>query len=191
MSGCMPRTFLLVSLFLTALLAASYPLTAGADEPTAELASLELEEIEASAEEELGEEEGCEEVEEGVEECEEEGAEGRAANAQSPEECLLRSASARVVADAEKNRLKLTIGYTAYESATATIALRNGAQQLGSVRRHLGKSGVVRLTESLSTAQAEKLDAGDRIAVELRLAGVPKSCQRVGELATRLVLPPH
>jgi hypothetical protein len=184
----MPRTFLLVSLVLTALLAASYPLSAGADDPPAELASLEFEEIEAGAEEELGEEEGCEEVEEGVEECEEEEAEGRAANARPSQECLLRSASARVVAHVEKNQLKLTIGYTAYESADATIAFGKGPLNLGSTRRHLGRSGVIRLTEGLSTSQTEKLNPGDRISVQLQVAGAPKNCKRVGHLSPRLVL---
>ncbi|HWM64738.1 MAG TPA: hypothetical protein VNP96_12220 [Solirubrobacterales bacterium] len=161
--------------------------TAGAavaEPPLDELPTIELEEI---AEEELGEEE-CEEVEEGLEECEEEVDEGEAPGSQSSEECLLRSASARIVSYAEKNQLKLTIGYTAYESADATITFRKGSLNLGSTRRHLGKSGVIRLTKGLSMSQSEKLDPGDRISVQLQVVGAPKNCNRAGHLSPRLVL---
>lgn len=176
----------LISLACLFLLCAAAPAGAEDAEPTLiELPGLEVEEELAEA----GLEEECEEVEEGFEECEEAN-EGEASGSRPQEECLLRSASARTVAYAEKNQLKLTIGYTTFESADATITFRKGSLRLGSVRRHLGKSGVVRLTKRVPDGQMAKLEAADRLSVQLSVAGVPASCNRVGNLSPRLVLFP-
>jgi hypothetical protein len=172
-----------ISLACLGLICAASPAGAAVDEPPlAELPGVELEE---AGEDELEEE--CEEVEEGLEECEEVD-EGEVSSSRPPQKCLLRSASARIVAYAEKNQLRLTIGYTTYEPADAAITLRKGSLRLGSVQRHLGRSGVVRLAKSLSPSQTAKLDAGDRISVQLRIVGAPKNCKRVGYLSPRLVL---
>ena len=124
-------------------------------------------EEEFSADEEEGEEgeaefeEGtCEEAEEEFEEgelsgaeakeiCDEEAEERRkkAANpgTVAPEECILRSAHGQAITSGNDDKLKLTIGYTTYEPAGASLKIG----QLGTVRRHLGRSGVLRLVEDL------------------------------------------
>ena len=61
--------------------------------------------------------------------------------------CALRSARARVVT--RRNRLKLTIGYMSTTSTKATIEVRTNSGQFVSVRRHIGGSGVVRITRRL------------------------------------------
>ena len=65
----------------------------------------------------------------------------------SAPECLLRSANAH--AATRGHRLKLTIGYTAYEPVSATIEIRKGANRIGSYKRLLGKSGVLRFASEL------------------------------------------
>lgn len=116
--------------------------------------------------EEEGEEEGefeegaCETAEEEFEEgelsagevkeiCEEEATERRkkaaGPGAPAPEECILRSAHGQAVASDKGDKLKLTIGYTTYEPAAASLTIGH----LGTVHRHLGRSGVLRLVEDL------------------------------------------
>jgi hypothetical protein len=123
-------------------------------------------EEEFEAEEEGGEDEAefdegaCEEAEEEFDEgelsaaevkeiCEEEAAERRkkAANPDTvaPEECILRSAHGQAVTPGKGDKLKLTIGYTTYEPATASLKIGH----LDTVHRHLGRSGVLRLVEDL------------------------------------------
>lgn len=113
-------------------------------------------------EEDVGElaEGACEEAEEEFDEgelsaaevkeiCEEEVAERRkkAANpgAVAPEECILRSAHGEAITSGKDDKLKLTIGYTTYEPAAASLKVGH----LGTVHRQLGRSGVLRLVEDL------------------------------------------
>ncbi len=122
------------------------------------------EEFAGEEEGEEGEEEfeegACEEAEEEFDEgelsagevkeiCEEEAAERRkkAANPSTvaPEECILRSAHGQAVTSGKGDKLKLTIGYTTYEPAAATLKVGH----LDTVHRHLGRSGVLRLVEDL------------------------------------------
>jgi hypothetical protein len=122
------------------------------------------EELEGQEEGEEGEaefEEGaCEEAEEEFDEgelsagevkeiCEEEAAERRkkaaSPGAVAPEECILRSAHGQAVTPGKGDKLKLTIGYTTYEPAAASLTIGH----LGTVHRHLGRSGVLRLVEDL------------------------------------------
>ena len=63
----------------------------------------------------------------------------------APEECILRSAHGQAVASDKGDKLKLTIGYTTYEPAAASLTIGH----LGTVHRHLGRSGVLRLVEDL------------------------------------------
>ena len=64
---------------------------------------------------------------------------------------LARLRSARGHASAGRNKLKLTIGYTTNEPVTAKIQIHG----LGTFKRHLGKSGVLRLTRSSRTGMHE------------------------------------
>jgi hypothetical protein len=106
------------------------------------------------------EEGACEEAEEEFDEgelsagevkeiCEEEAAERRKKAASpgtvAPEECILRSAHGQAATSGQGDKLKLTIGYTTYEPVAATIQIGH----LGTVHRHLGRSGVLRLVEDL------------------------------------------
>ncbi len=121
-------------------------------------------EEELAAEEDEGEgesEEGaCEEAEEGFDEgelstaevkevCDEEVAERRKKTAghgaPAAEECVLRSAHGAATTSGQGDKLKLTIGYTTYEPAAASLKIG----RLGTVHRHLGRSGVLRLVEDL------------------------------------------
>jgi hypothetical protein len=156
-----------------------------------DLLALEDGEPEAEAAADEVEEEGfeeCEEVEEGFEECEE--VEAEAARS-GREECLLRSARAHASVDSRGEKLKLTIGYTAYEPAKAKIEIRKGTLKLASAQRHLGKSGVIRLTKRLGDARMAKLETARRLSVRVRIAGTPRDCRRVGYLSPRLVLFPR
>lgn len=161
-------------------------------------------EEEFAADEEEGEEDsgeidegGCEEAEEEFEEgelsgaevkeiCDEEAEERRkkatGPGTSAPEECILRSAHASAVTDAHSSKLKLTIGYTTYEPATATLgyslAGSKGSLHVKTAKRQLGRSGVIRLTTALTDPEMDKVDAARRFVVELRVTGSPGSCRR-------------
>jgi hypothetical protein len=84
------------------------------------------------------------------------------------EECVLRSAHGHAAVDEKAQKLKLTIGYTAYEPAAATIDIGN----LTTLHRHLGRSGVLRTVESLHGDHLKRLV----VRIELpsaRTAGCP------------------
>lgn len=117
---------------------------------------------------EFEEEGACEEAEEEFDEgeltagevkeiCEEEAAERRkkatSPGAVAPEECILRSAHGQAVTPGNGDKLKLTIGYTTYEPAAASLRIG----RLGTVHRHLGRSGVLRLVEDLHGHDAKRL----------------------------------
>jgi len=95
---------------------------------------------------------------------------GNSHRGRSHQTCLLRSASARVKVTGH-NRLKLTIGYTTYEPTGATIEVRGGTTRIGSFRRHLGRSGVLRIVKRLGRRHAPR-----RLVVRLRIAGSPPGC---------------
>lgn len=125
-----------------------------------------LAEVEEDEEWEEDEEVG-EEGEEGEEEAEE-----IETSPNPPEECLLRTARARAVA--KRQRLKLTVDYTTYEPVDARVEIRSGGVQIGSAQRHLGESGVLRITKKLG----KKLRV-DRLVVRFRIPGTPPSCDRL------------
>jgi hypothetical protein len=137
----------------------------------------------ATAEEEV--EEGELSKSEGDEICQEAEDEGRKTASGSnaaPEECLLRSAHARLVADDSPGDVRLTVGYTTYEPTAATIGFSasggKGSLRLGTANRHLGKSGVIRLTEALAEPKMAKVDAAGRFTVQIHVPGSPGSCRR-------------
>jgi hypothetical protein len=111
--------------------------------------------------------------------CEEEvEAEEAEAEASYPEECVLRSAKAHAVL--RKSRLKLTIGYTTSEPTKATIILHYGATKLSSFKRHLRRSGVLRVTKQLKGTQGST-----RLPVRVQLSTEGTGCP-----SRRLVLFP-
>jgi len=131
----------------------------------------EGEEVEGTEDE--GEEE---EEKEKEEECE---AEAEDAGFSPAEDCYLRTARARVVAYPERNRMRLTLGYTTYAPARATVEY--GAKsdpRLGTVRRQLGRSGVVRLSKHLGSREMAQLQASRRFTVTVHVAEAPRDCRR-------------
>lgn len=156
-------------------------------------------EEEFGAEEEGEEDEGefaegaCEEAEEEFDEgelsvgevkeiCEEEAAERRKKAASpgtvAPEECILRSAHGQAATSGNGDKLKLTIGYTTYEPAAASLKIGH----LDTVHRHLGRSGVLRLVEDL-----HGLDGPKHLAIQIEIP----SAKSAGCPFRRLVLSPR
>lgn len=102
----------------------------------------------------------------------------------APEECLLRSVNARLLADDSPGGVRLTVGYTTYEPTAATVGFSarggKGALDLGTAKRHLGRSGVVRLSKALTEPEMVKVDAAGRFTVQVHIPGAPGSCRRFG-----------
>jgi hypothetical protein len=123
--------------------------------------------LESEAEEgelfEVGEEE-CEAEEEGEE---------------SIEECPLRTARAHIVAYPDRDRLRLALGYTAYVPTRATVELRlRSGERLGTASRHLGHSGVLRLSKHIGRGEMARATASHRFTVTLRLPEAAGECRR-------------
>ncbi len=160
-------TALIASLVAAAVIAAQPAAAAYSPFPTPDLAPLSaaFEEEEAEAESEA--EDWAEE------EWEEEEAEPLPGDV-----CPLRSAHAHAVT--KHGKLKLTIDYTTNKPFNAHITIQRGHKQIGSLRRYLGHSGVLRF--------AEKLDerGGERIVTSISATGRSAGCP-----SRRLVLFPH
>lgn len=177
----MPRIRLLLPLLLLAILVTSQTTQALADteEPSLPLGVA----IQIGEEEDEGETEGeCvanEEVE-GADETEEEcEAEAEDAGFSPAEDCYLRTATARVVAYPDREMMRLTLGYTTYTPAAATVEY--GAKKdphLGSVHRQLGRSGVLRLSKHLAGKQMTKLETSGHFTVTVHVPEAPRACQR-------------
>jgi hypothetical protein len=90
-------------------------------------------------------------------------------NSVAPKECLLRSAHAHAVDTGDK--LKLTIGYTAYEPVAARIEVRKGSSRIATMRRQLGRSGVLRIVKNLGDGKAPK-----QLVVRLAVPASPGYC---------------
>jgi ribosomal protein S19 len=77
-----------------------------------------------------------------------------------PEECLLRTVRARVVSSPSHNRLRFIVRYSTVVPTWAYLDFEvhkgHDSFALGIVKRHLGKSGVVRIDENLGSDQMEK-----------------------------------
>lgn len=178
-----PRIRLLLPLALLALLVASQPARAVTGAEAAEL-PLQLA-IQLNEEEDEGEAEGeCPESEdeeaEGAEEVEEEcEAEAEDAGFSPAADCYLRTAQARVVAYPDREMMRLTLGYTTYAPAAATVEF--GAKKdphLGTVHRQLGHSGVLRLSKHLAGKQMTKVETSGRFTVTVHVPEAPRACQR-------------
>lgn len=186
---------LVILLALSGLLLASAAHAAQLAPGTTPLAFEEESTAEEEGEEDEAEsEEGaCEEAEEEFDEgelsaaevkeiCEEEAAERRkkAANpgTVAPEECILRSAHGEATTPGQSDKLKLTIGYTTYEPAAASLKIGH----FGTVHRHLGRSGVLRLFEDLHGHDGPK-----HLSIQIDIA----SAKSAGCPFRRLVLSPR
>lgn len=96
--------------------------------------------------------------------CEEEPEEVRPATT----ECPLRSTNAH--AAAKHGRLKVTVGYTTWRPTTATIQVGRGPTGLGTSKRRLGHSGVLRFVGTLRTHH------GKRLRLSIRVPSVGRNC---------------
>jgi hypothetical protein len=181
----MHRIGFLLPLVLLAILAISQPASAIA---AVEAAGLPLElGIQTGDGEDEGEDEtegdciesDAEEVdsEEGEEECE---AEAEDAGFSPSDDCYLRTAKARVVAYPDRETMRLTLAYTTYTPAAATVEY--GAKKdphLGMVHRRLGRSGVLRLSKHLAGKQMTKVETSGRFTVTVHVPEAPPACQRL------------
>lgn len=123
-----------------------------------------------------GENEEVEDTEEADEECE---TEAEDASFSPADDCYLRTATARVVAYPDREMMRLTLGYTTYAPATATVEY--GAKKdphLGTVQRQLGRSGVLRLSRHLAAGQMTKVEDSGRFTVTVHVPEAPPACQR-------------
>jgi hypothetical protein len=173
----MTRIRLLLPLLLLAILAMSQAAHALAD---AEDPSLPLNvAIQAGEEEDESEAEGdCTESEdeETEEECE---AEAEDAGFSPAADCYLRTATARVVAYPDRETMRLTLGYTTYAPAAATVEYgANKDPHLGAVHRRLGHSGVLRLSKHLTGGQMTKVERSGRFTVTVHVPEAPQACER-------------
>jgi hypothetical protein len=177
----MSRIRLLFPLLLLVFLVASQAAhaLAGGEDPGLPLnvaiqPSEEEDETEGECSENEDEEvEGAEETEE---ECE---AEAEDAGFSPAEDCYLRTATARVVAYPDREMMRLTLGYTTYAPAAATVEF--GAKKdphLGTVHRRLGRSGVLRLSKHLAGKQMTKVESSGGFTVTVHVPEAPRACQR-------------
>ncbi len=89
----------------------------------------------------------------------------------APEECLLRTANSHAVLNAAGDKLKLTIGYTAYKPVAAKVEVRKGSSRVATKSFRLGRSGVLRIVENLANAEAPK-----RLVIRLAVPNSPGFC---------------
>jgi hypothetical protein len=125
---------------------------------------------EGSGEEADGSDEESEDEEEGEEE------------EFAPEECLLESASSRVVALPAQGKVHLTLRYSMLSPAGVAVDYRlagkRGSLDLGTTRRRFGSQGVLQLTTHLSEAKMAKVLAARSFTVELDIPAAPHYCWR-------------
>jgi hypothetical protein len=169
----MPRVRLLLPLLLLAI----FVMSQAAHALAAEDPGLPLD-VAIQAGEEEGESEAEDECSEGEreEECE---AEAEDAGFSPADDCYLRTATAHVVAYPDRETVRLTLGYTTYAPAVATVEYgANKDPQLGTVHRRLGHSGVLRLSKHLNRPQMTKVERSGRFTVTVHVPEAPQACQR-------------
>jgi hypothetical protein len=177
----MSRIRLLLPLLLLTLLVtcqAAHALAAAEDPSLPLNVAIQPSEAEDETEGECAEveDEETEGTEEAEEECE---AEAEDAGFSPADDCYLRTATARVVAYPDREMMRLTLGYTTYAPATATVEF--GAKKdphLGTVHRQLGRSGVLRLSKHLADKQMTKVEGSGRFTVTVHVPEAPRACQR-------------
>ncbi|MDX6602486.1 MAG: hypothetical protein QOF13_1688 [Solirubrobacterales bacterium] len=136
----------------------------------------------AQLDEEVESEDECVEVdeeetdsEEAGEECE---AEADDTSFSPAEDCYLRTARARIVAYPTRNTMRLTLGYTTYTPAQATVEYSAKHNRLGTVTRKLGRSGVIRLSKHLGEGEMDQMQGSHRFTVTVHVPEAPPACQR-------------
>lgn len=129
---------------------------------------------------EEGEEEETEEVEETEEEEEEE--EELETSPYPPDECLLRTARARIFTYTSRDRVRLVIRYTSLAPADVTVDYwmkgKKGPLSLGHAKQRFSKKGLFRLTEKLSDSEMAKVRAAKGFMVKMEIPAAPSYCSR-------------
>ena len=148
-------------------------------EPGDELEEECFEEGEESESEEAEGVEGEGDEGEETEECE---AEAQGGKLLPPEECLLRTASARVFTSAAHDKVRLVLRYTALAPTEVAVDYRlkggKGSLQFNEARKHFATRGVFRANETLNEAQMNRVLAAKSFEVQLRIPAAPALCNR-------------
>lgn len=178
------RLLLPLALLVTLVIFHPTPADAGVEAPDLPLEPAiqmgeEDDEGEGEAEGECAEseDEEAESSEETEEECEA-GTEAEDAGFSPADDCYLRTVTAHVVAYPDREMMRLTLGYTTYAPAAATVEY--GAKKdprLGTVHRRLGRSGVLRLSKHLGGKQMTKVEASGRFTVTVHVPDAPPACR--------------
>jgi hypothetical protein len=131
------------------------------------------------------EDEECEvfEDEEGLEEEDPDCAEGEGGNGRvPPEECLMRTARARLFTYSSQNRVRLVIRYTAFAPADVYVDFKlsggRGSLKLGTAHQRFAKSGLLRVNEHLGNGEMDKVRAAKRFTVVMTIPSAPRYCRR-------------
>lgn len=99
-----------------------------------------------------------------------------------PDECLLRTARARLFIYSGRNQVRLVIRYTSLASARVSVDFtrkgKKGKLALGQATQRFQKKGVFRLTERLSDGEAAKVRSARGFLVEMRIPAAPSYCER-------------
>ena len=132
-------------------------------------------------------EEECEafEDEEGFQEDDEECAEemqGAGDPRVPPQECLLRTARARLFTFSSQSRVRLVIRYTAFAPGEVYVDYRlaggRGSLKLGTAHQHFAKAGLLRAGEHLSENAMDRIRAARRFTVTMSIPAAPRYCRR-------------
>jgi len=177
---------LLALLLLSVLLAATSAQASLLPLPDQAQPFLAADEEEGESEEDEGETEVAEESgtctiedEEDVQLCAEIAREER--ESAEAEECVLEGASATVVANPGKRRLRLTLRYRTLKpsAVTVTASLRGakGSLLLGTDQARFHRSGVYRDTFTLAEKQVKKALGAREVNVDLHAVNTPPSCR--------------
>lgn len=171
-------TLSLVAILALAKSAQALPILDAVNLPVAAAASPPAE-VDSEAEEEEDEFE-IEECEFDDEECEAE-AEDEEGGSLAPDECLLTSADATVFASGSQDKLRLVVRYTAVEPTPVVLNWglhgSKGSLYLGQSKEQSARSGVFRLTETLSEPQMAKAAGAKDFTIQLYSAKAPRYCR--------------
>lgn len=98
-----------------------------------------------------------------------------------PEECVLQTARARVASRPARNQLRFVVRYTTAAPTRADLDFElrggGGSLNLGVVKRHLGRSGVVRLHETLGEGEMDRTRGASDFLFTLDVPSAPGYCQ--------------
>lgn len=99
-----------------------------------------------------------------------------------PGECVLQTASARVVAYPDRNRVRLLIRYTALASTDVTVEYGargpKGSLVVGHSHQSFSRKGVFRLSERIGAAKMAKIRAAQSFTVTMHVPAAPSYCNQ-------------